>query len=59
MSKIIKSILTRVLNEELVNQMMWKKQDEERGLDSSVMVRDNVIAEIKKFMSDNDIPVLP
>lgn len=49
MKDIMKSILSRVLSEEIAHQENWK--DEEPGN----VTRDRVISEIKNFMEENGI----
>lgn len=54
MSDVMRSILSRVLTEEVAQQETWKKKELEDGFDSD---RDGIIDEIRQFMTDNDIPV--
>ena len=50
----MKSVLSRVLSQEIGNQLKWKENDINNGF-SDGTDRNNNIARIKKFMSDNDI----
>lgn len=52
-NEVVKSILGRVLSQEIAHQEIWKKQDTEKyGIDSD---RDALIKEIKEWMQENDI----
>ena len=54
MTDVMKSILSRVLSEEIAHQEQWEKQDIE-NFGKSMTDRKGIIKEIKDFMKDNDI----
>lgn len=51
----LRSILSRVMSEEIGKQKAWKKQDEEFQLDGNY--RDELIKDILEFISENSIEV--
>lgn len=56
MDNFMKSILSRVLSEEIGRQEHWKQQEIEYRL-SSALERDDNIERIKKFMEENGIEI--
>lgn len=58
MDDFMRSILSRVLSEEIGRQEEWKKKEMSYRL-SSVLERDDNIARIKKFMDENKIEIRP
>lgn len=54
MSDRMKSILSRVLSQEVAHQEIWAKKEAEQ-FGKSVLDRDDIIKEIKAFMVENDI----
>lgn len=57
MTERMKSILSRVLSEEIGNQMRWHKEEKKEGLPAHVINRTEIIEEIKKYMEENKIEV--
>ena len=55
MTGTVKSVLTRVLSEELGRQAQWLEDDKKMGFD--ITPRTKVIDELHKFMEENDIKV--
>lgn len=55
MTKRMRSILSRVLSEEIYNQLIWKQNDINNGFDGTD--RDNIISDIKDFMTENGIEI--
>lgn len=53
MSKRMKSILGRLLREEMKNQLIWKEKGEKMGLNEDDRL--DIIEEIKKFMIEEGI----
>lgn len=56
MDAFMKSILSRVLSDEIRNQEKWKEDERREGFPDSVCHRDANIAHIKQFMEENEIP---
>ena len=54
MAETMKSILTRVLSQEIAHQEQWKKEDLER-FGKNPIDRDKIVAEVKDFMKENNI----
>ena len=54
MTDVMKSILSRVLSEEIAHQEQWEKQDI-KNFGKSMTDRKGIVKEIKDFMNDNDI----
>lgn len=52
----MKSILSRVLSQEIGNQKRWAKQEQDRGVYTD---REHTIDKIKKFMEENNIEIRP
>ena len=56
MDNFMKGILSRVLSEEIQNQMKWKEQDKGFGFPDDVLEhRDDNIKRIRQFMHENNI----
>lgn len=54
MTDTMKSILERVLSQEIAHQENWQADDAER-FGEDVMNRGRIIQEVKEFMEQNDI----
>lgn len=57
MSEFMRSILTRLLNQECANQLKWKEQDIKYGFSGDE--RDDNIKRIHEYMEENNIPIEP
>ncbi len=57
MTATVKSILTRILNQECDNQVKWEQDDIQRGIDFGE--RKQYVEELHEFMEENDIPIEP
>lgn len=57
MNEFIRSILTRLLNQECDNQLKWKESDVKYGFSGEE--RDDNVSRIHEFMTENDIPIEP
>ena len=55
MTPRMKSILSRVLSEEIGRQYLWQAKERHLGLDDVVIDRDITVQTIKDFMEWNDI----
>lgn len=58
MDNFMKSVLSRVLSQEIGNQLKWKESDIKNGY-SDGSDRDDNIARIKQFMNDTGIEFRP
>ena len=56
MDDFMKSILSRVLSQEIGNQKRWAKQEQDRRVYTD---REHTIDKIKKFMEENNIEIRP
>ena len=54
MDNFMRGILSRVLSEELANQVYWSQKELDE-FDIPMVDRESNIKNIKKFMQDNDI----
>ena len=57
MDSVLKSILSRVLTQEIKNQREWEREDIELGIDFGE--RKEYIKKIEEFMSENGIEKSP
>ena len=58
MDDFMRTILSRVLSQEIGNQIRWKDEDIKNGF-GDAMSRDENIEEIKEFMKQNGIEIRP
>ena len=56
MDAFMKSILSRVLSDEIRNQKKWKEDEKKMGFSDAYTDRDYNIKRIIEFMEENDIP---
>jgi hypothetical protein len=57
MTDTVRSILTRILNQECDNQRRWEQEDIQLGIDFGE--RQEYIDELHKYMEENGIPIQP
>lgn len=57
MSEFMRSILTRLLNQECDNQLKWKENDMKYGFSGEE--RDDNIRLLHEWMKENNIPIEP
>lgn len=57
MTTTVKSILTRVLNQECDNQVKWEKEDIELGIDFGE--RKQYVEELHAYMNEIGVPIEP
>lgn len=58
MDDFMRTILSRVLSQEIGNQMRWKDEDIKNGFGDGAD-RDKNIGKIKEFMKQNGIEIRP
>lgn len=56
MDAFMKSILSRVLSDEIRNQKKWQEDEKKMGFSDEYTDRDYNIKRITEFMEENDIP---